>query len=66
VGKALLVGSHSDTQPRGWLDGALAVIYGLEVVRALAADSTTRMVAVDAVSFQDEESRFVGCLAAAR
>jgi N-carbamoyl-L-amino-acid hydrolase len=62
-GKALLVGSHSDTQPTGgWLDGALGVVYGLEVVRALAADPATRAYAVDAVSFQDEESRFVGCL----
>ncbi len=62
-GKALLIGSHSDTQPTGgWLDGALGVIYALEVVRALAADSTTRNLPVDAVSFQDEESRFVGCL----
>ena len=62
-GKALLIGSHSDTQPTGgWLDGALGVIYALEVVRALAADDATRGVAVDAVSFQDEESRFIGCL----
>ncbi len=62
-GKALLVGSHSDTQPTGgWLDGALGVIYALEVVRALAADDATRALAVDAVSFQDEESRFIGCL----
>jgi N-carbamoyl-L-amino-acid hydrolase len=62
-GKALLVGSHSDTQPTGgWLDGALGVIYALEVVRALAADGSTRALPVDAVSFQDEESRFVGCL----
>ncbi len=62
-GKALLVGSHSDTQPTGgWLDGALGVIYGLEVVRALAADALTRTLPVDAVSFQDEEARFVGCL----
>ena len=62
-GKALLIGSHSDTQPTGgWLDGALGVIYGLEVVRALAADASTRTLPVDAVSFQDEEARFVGCL----
>ncbi|MBI3371223.1 MAG: hydantoinase/carbamoylase family amidase [Betaproteobacteria bacterium] len=62
-GRALLIGSHSDTQPTGgWLDGALGVIYALEVVRALAADASTRELAVDAVSFQDEESRFVGCL----
>jgi N-carbamoyl-L-amino-acid hydrolase len=62
-GKALLIGSHSDTQPTGgWLDGALGVIYALEVARALAADSATKNMAVDAVSFQDEEARFVGCL----
>ncbi len=63
AGKALLVGSHSDTQPTGgWLDGALGVIYALEVARSLDADSTTRGLPVDIVSFQDEESRFVGCL----
>ena len=62
-GKALLIGSHSDTQPTGgWLDGALGVIYALEVVRALGADEATRAFPVDAVSFQDEESRFLGCL----
>jgi N-carbamoyl-L-amino-acid hydrolase len=63
AGKALLIGSHSDTQPTGgWLDGALGVVYGLEVVRALAADAATRALPVDAVSFEDEEARFVGCL----
>ena len=62
-GKAVLIGSHSDTQPTGgWLDGALGVIYALEVVRALAVEDATRGLAVDAVSFQDEESRFIGCL----
>jgi len=63
AGKALLIGSHSDTQPTGgWLDGALGVIYALEVVRALAEAPATARLAVDAISFQDEESRFVGCL----
>ena len=62
-GKALLLGSHSDTQPTGgWLDGALGVICALEVVRALAENESTRGLPLDAVSFQDEESRFVGCL----
>ena len=62
-GKAVLIGSHSDTQPTGgWLDGALGVIYALEVVRTLAERDSTRGLAVDAVSFQDEESRFIGCL----
>jgi N-carbamoyl-L-amino-acid hydrolase len=63
AGKALLIGSHSDTQPTGgWLDGALGVVYGLEVVRAFAADAATRDLPVDAISFQDEEARFLGCL----
>ena len=63
AGPALLVGSHSDTQPTGgWLDGALGVVYALEVVRALADDPATAQLPVDAISFQDEESRFVGCL----
>ena len=63
AGPALLIGSHSDTQPTGgWLDGALGVIYGLEVARALGEDSETRHLAVDAVSLQDEESRFYGCM----
>ncbi len=62
-GKALLIGSHSDTQPTGgWLDGALGVIYGLEVARALAEAPESSDLAVDAVSLQDEESRFLGCL----
>ena len=62
-GKALLVGSHSDTQPTGgWLDGALGVIYGLEIVRAFAEDPTARDLAVDAVAWIDEEGTYLGCL----
>src|SRR5262245_65867821 len=41
-GKALLVGSHSDTQPRGgWLDGALGVAYGIEIVSVGAECAVT-------------------------
>jgi len=37
--RRLLVGSHSETQPHGgWLDGALGVIYGLELARAFRDD----------------------------
>jgi N-carbamoyl-L-amino-acid hydrolase len=62
-GPALIIGSHSDTQPEGgWLDGALGVIYGLEVARACAEDPETADLAIDAVSWQDEESNFLGCL----
>jgi len=62
-GPALLIGSHSDTQPRGgWLDGALGVIYGLEIARAMAEDPATSGLAVDVVSWQDEEGTFMSCL----
>ena len=61
-GKAVLIGSHTDTQPTGgWLDGALGVICGLEVARALAESPATRDLAVDVASWLDEEGRFCGC-----
>lgn len=51
-GPRVLIGSHSDTQPEaGWLDGALGVIYGLEVARALGRG-------VDVVSWADEEGHY--------
>ena len=62
-GPALLIGSHSDTQPTGgWLDGALGVICGLEVARALAEDPATRDSAVDVASWIDEEGTYFSCL----
>ena len=31
-GKAILLGSHTDTQPRGgWLDGTMGVMYGMTI-----------------------------------
>ena len=62
-GQALLLGSHSDTQPTGgWLDGALGVIYALEVARACAEAEQTQHLAIDTVAWIDEESTFVSCL----
>ena len=62
-GRPLLIGSHTDTQPRGgWLDGALGVIYGLEAARALAECDETRHLAVDVASWIDEEGAFSTCL----
>ena len=62
-GPALLIGSHTDTQPRGgWLDGAMGVIYGLEVARALAECDETKHLAVDVASWIDEEGAFATCL----
>jgi beta-ureidopropionase / N-carbamoyl-L-amino-acid hydrolase len=51
-GPVLLLGSHSETQSHaGWLDGALGVIYGLEVARTLGRG-------VDVVAWADEEGHF--------
>lgn len=51
----LLVGSHLDSVPKGgWLDGALGVMAGLELVRALAAEGTPP-VTVAVVDWADEE-----------
>jgi N-carbamoyl-L-amino-acid hydrolase len=62
-GPALLVGSHSDTQPRGgWLDGAMGVVYGLECARALAEDPSTAHLAVDCASWADEETVYLNML----
>ena len=62
-GPALLLGSHSDTQPTGgWLDGAYGVITAIEVARALLADPATADLAVDVAAWVDEEGTYVGCL----
>jgi beta-ureidopropionase / N-carbamoyl-L-amino-acid hydrolase len=59
TGPRILVGSHSDTQPRGgWLDGVMGVIYGLEVARALSEDPETAHLAVDVASWADEEGHW--------
>ncbi|HVC60001.1 MAG TPA: hydantoinase/carbamoylase family amidase [Acetobacteraceae bacterium] len=51
-GQCLLIGSHLETQPHaGWLDGAMGVIYGLEVARALGRG-------VDVVAWADEEGHY--------
>ncbi|MCO5092147.1 hydantoinase/carbamoylase family amidase [Bosea sp. (in: a-proteobacteria)] len=60
VSRAVLIGSHSDSVPRGgWLDGALGVVFGLEIARALRAEGLGN---VDVVSFQDEEGSYIPCL----
>jgi len=62
-GPALLIGSHADTQPTGgWLDGALGVIYGLEIARAFIQRTDGPPLAVDAVAWVDEEGTFGSCL----
>jgi N-carbamoyl-L-amino-acid hydrolase len=57
--RRLLVGSHSETQPHGgWLDGALGVIYGLELARACATDPALAGLGIEPVAWADEEGHF--------
>ncbi len=61
--RRLLVGSHSDSQNHaGWLDGAMGVIYGLEIARAFVEAGTPGGAGVDAAVFADEEAHFASFL----
>ncbi|MGD9700804.1 MAG: Zn-dependent hydrolase [Acidimicrobiia bacterium] len=51
----IVVGSHLDSVPKGgWLDGALGVMAGLELVRSLAAEGTPPCT-IALVDWADEE-----------
>jgi N-carbamoyl-L-amino-acid hydrolase len=53
--ETLVVGSHLDSVPKGgWLDGALGVMAGLELLRSLAAEGTPP-ITVALVDWADEE-----------
>ena len=61
--RAILIGSHTDTVPMGgWLDGALGVIYGLEIARAAVESDRSLPIGVDVISFEDEEGTYLPCL----
>ncbi|CAJ0995171.1 M20/M25/M40 family metallo-hydrolase [Sodalis praecaptivus] len=63
VTQALLLGSHADSVPNGgWLDGALGVIYGIEVARAWHQAYPDAATGIDVIAFSDEEGRFLSCL----
>jgi N-carbamoyl-L-amino-acid hydrolase len=63
VGPAVLIGSHSDTQPRGgWLDGAMGVMCAIEIARALGEHAATAGLAVDVVALSDEEGTYTSFL----
>jgi len=57
--RRLLIGSHSETQPKGgWLDGALGVIYALEVARAFRGDPSLAGLGIDCVAWADKEGHY--------
>ena len=58
--RALLIGGHIDSVPNGgWLDGALNVMAGVEVMRRIAEEGT-RPVTVRLVNWADEEGARFG------
>jgi N-carbamoyl-L-amino-acid hydrolase len=58
--RALLIGGHIDSVPNGgWLDGALNIVAGVEVLRRIAADGTPPMT-VRLVNWADEEGARFG------
>ncbi len=60
VTRTILIGSHTDTVPRGgWLDGALGVGYALEIARSAIEDGGPSSIGIDVVSFEDEEGTFL-------
>ena len=62
-GPAILIGSHSDSVPGGgWLDGAMGVVYGIEIARSVIEAGLAQRCPVDAVAFQDEESTYLPTL----
>ncbi|WP_291297687.1 hydantoinase/carbamoylase family amidase [Elioraea sp.] len=59
AGKRLLIGSHLESQNEsGWLDGALGVMFGLEVARALPH------LPIDVAAWVDEEGHYGNFLGA--
>jgi len=61
--RTILIGSHTDTVPMGgWLDGALGVIYGLEIARAARGTNLPGGIGIDVISFEDEEGTYLPLL----
>ncbi len=61
--RAIVIGSHTDSVPvGGWLDGALGVVYGLEIARSVMERGLQDWIAVEAVSFMDEEGTYLPCV----
>lgn len=58
--RAVLIGGHIDSVPNGgWLDGALNVVAGVEVLRRVAEEGT-RPVTLRLVNWADEEGARFG------
>ncbi|TIO12372.1 MAG: Zn-dependent hydrolase [Mesorhizobium sp.] len=61
--RSLLIGSHAESQNyAGWLDGALGVIYGLEIARTFAGTQDRAGLPIALVAWADEEGHYVPML----
>ncbi|MES0200896.1 hydantoinase/carbamoylase family amidase [Mesorhizobium sp. M0011] len=61
--QSLLIGSHAESQNHaGWLDGALGVIYGLEIARVFAETPDCAGLPIAPVAWADEEGHYVSML----
>ncbi len=61
--RSLLIGSHAESQNQaGWLDGAMGVIYALEVARTFAETVGCQDLPIAPVAWADEESHFIPLL----
>ncbi|CCV09219.1 conserved hypothetical protein [Mesorhizobium metallidurans STM 2683] len=61
--RSLLIGSHAESQDyAGWLDGALGVIYGLEIARTFAETLGCAGLPIAPVAWADEEGHYVSML----
>lgn len=57
----IVLGSHLDSVPNGgWLDGALGVVAGAEVLRGLHRDGVELPVSISVVDWADEEGARFG------
>jgi beta-ureidopropionase / N-carbamoyl-L-amino-acid hydrolase len=57
----IVLGSHLDSVPNGgWLDGALGVLAGAEILRSLHRDGTDLPVSISVVDWADEEGARFG------
>ncbi len=60
-GRTVMAGSHIDTVPNGGMfDGAAGVLAALEAARRIVEEKVPLKLAVEVVSFTDEEGNLVG------
>ncbi|MER8412992.1 hydantoinase/carbamoylase family amidase [Mesorhizobium sp. M1342] len=61
--RSLLIGSHAESENHaGWLDGALGVVYGLEIARSFAETPDCAGLPIAPVAWADEEGHYLSLL----